>query len=218
MNAEIKKCADAKDVKGLRYIFVDCLDVDPTFESYEEDYEYCKKIKDFFVDFEEITPLKSDSFEWNEDYWVKLKVDLLKNFSEKRFLHMIEVAKVVKAEKIKRLQQERQALKTEQEKSNFMKDEPNKLIQPVQNISFDADKQEKQTEEKRKKLELENQRVQEKIDRDERERAERKEKLKAEEIARKQQMVSANNSSKKVWGIVAVAVVILIIILAAVLH
>ena len=65
MNSEIKKCADKNDIKGLRYIFADCLDVDPTFKSYEEDYEYCKKLKDFFVEYKEITPFKSNISEWN---------------------------------------------------------------------------------------------------------------------------------------------------------
>ena len=44
---------------------------------------------------------------WNEKYWVQIKMDLMKNFSEKRFSHMREVAKVIYAEKIKRLEQER---------------------------------------------------------------------------------------------------------------
>ena len=48
MLAEVKKCADRRDIKGLRYIFVDCLDVDPTFEKYKVDYEYCKKIPGMF--------------------------------------------------------------------------------------------------------------------------------------------------------------------------
>lgn len=220
MNIEIKKCADQNDVKGLRYIFVDCLDVDPTFESYKEDYEYCKRIKGFFVDFEDITPLRTNSSDWNEDYWVKLKVDLLKNFSEKRFLHMIEVAKVVKADKIRRLQQERHLSKVEQEKSipknNF---DVHESVKPVHGTSFDAEEQKKLLAEKQKELQIEYQMVQEKIERENMQRAERAEKLKAEELARKQQMVSANNSSKKVWGIVAlVAVVILVIILIAVLR
>ena len=133
---------------------------------------------------------------------------------------MIEVAKVVKADKIRRLQQERQLSKAEQEKSipknNFDVHESVKL---VQDTSFDADEQKKLLAEKQKELQIEYQRAQEKIERENRKRAERAEKLKAEELARKQQMASANNSSKKVWGIVAlVAVAILVIILVAVLR
>lgn len=44
MDAEIKKFADSKDLKSLKYIFVDSLDVDPTFVRYEEEYNYCKSI------------------------------------------------------------------------------------------------------------------------------------------------------------------------------
>lgn len=29
---EVKKCADNGDIRGLRYIFHSCLDVDPTFK------------------------------------------------------------------------------------------------------------------------------------------------------------------------------------------
>lgn len=55
MLPEVKRCADSNDIKGLRYIFVDCLDVDPTFEKYKEDYEYCKHIPGFFEDYTEIS-------------------------------------------------------------------------------------------------------------------------------------------------------------------
>ena len=44
MNTEIKKYADSGDIKSLKYIFVDSLDVDPTFVRYEEEYNYCKSI------------------------------------------------------------------------------------------------------------------------------------------------------------------------------
>lgn len=219
MNTEIKKCADENDIKGLRYIFVDCLDVDPTFESYKEDYEYCKNLKGLFVEYEEITPLKNNSSGWNEDYWVKLKVDLLKNFSEKRFFHMIKVAKVVKADKVRRLQQERLQTKTSKNETKNILEKKNNIEQPtktiVQQTSFNADEQQKNLEAKQKELQLEYQKTQAKIDRENKERAKRAERLKAEELARKQhQQGSANNSSKKVVGIVAlVAVVILIIVL-----
>ena len=39
MNKEIKNFADSRDLKSLKYIFVDCLDVDPTFVRYEEEYK-----------------------------------------------------------------------------------------------------------------------------------------------------------------------------------
>ena len=55
--AEVKKCADRGDIKGLRYIFVDCLDVDPTFEKYKDDYEHCKKIPGMFEAYQELNRL-----------------------------------------------------------------------------------------------------------------------------------------------------------------
>lgn len=42
MHTEVQNCINKKDIKGLRYIFIDCLDVDPTFEKYKEDYIVCK--------------------------------------------------------------------------------------------------------------------------------------------------------------------------------
>ena len=109
MLAEVKKCIESKDIKGLHYIFVDSLDVDPTFEKYNEDYEYCKGINGFLEPHVDITPFSS-SEKWNEKYWVQIKMDLMKNFSEKRFSHMREVVKVIYSEKIKRLELERERL------------------------------------------------------------------------------------------------------------
>ncbi|WP_331497099.1 hypothetical protein [Romboutsia ilealis] len=34
MIAGVKKCIDTGDIKALRYIFLDSLDIDPTFEKY----------------------------------------------------------------------------------------------------------------------------------------------------------------------------------------
>lgn len=103
MNKEIEKCVNSQDMVGLRYIFADSLDVDPTFVQYREDYEYCGNLPGFWEEYEERTPFIHDQGRWNEDYWVKLKFDLGKNFSRKRFEHMMNVAKIVKAEKIERL-------------------------------------------------------------------------------------------------------------------
>ena len=107
MHTEVKKCVADNDIKGLRYIFADALDVDPTFEKYKEDYAYCKTINGFFETFIECTRLSFDKNQWNRKYWNQLKMDILKNFSEKRYEHMIQVAQIVYAEKIQRLQKER---------------------------------------------------------------------------------------------------------------
>lgn len=107
MLAEVKRRVDNNDIKGLHYIFVDALDVDPTFEGYRKEYEYCSRINGFFEEHKEMTLMSSDVARWDRSYWDKLKMDLMKNFSKKRFEHMREVAKVVYSEKIKRLSTER---------------------------------------------------------------------------------------------------------------
>lgn len=107
MLAEIRKCAEAHDIKGLRYIFVDSLDVDPTFEKYKEDYEFCKGIPGLFEAHQPLKGIVPDKDQWTMQYWEQLKLDLMKNFSEIRFEHMIEVAKVVYSDKIARLLNER---------------------------------------------------------------------------------------------------------------
>lgn len=111
MLVEVKKCADMNDIKGLRYIFIDSLDVDPTFEKYGQDYNYCKGLSGFFDSYEEITRLRQNSAEWDASYWNQIKRDLVKNFSQIRFEHMIQVAKVVYSDKVERLVSERAAKK-----------------------------------------------------------------------------------------------------------
>ena len=106
MHEEVKKAVQNSDIKRLKYIFVDSLDVDPTFENYREDFDYCSKYN-MFENHEVLTRLQKDSTNWTSDYWKSLKKDLIKNFSKKRLEHMIEVAKVVYKEKVERLKKER---------------------------------------------------------------------------------------------------------------
>ena len=47
MTESIKQWADAGNIKELRYVFLDALDVDPTFEKYVQDWNYCKKVPGF---------------------------------------------------------------------------------------------------------------------------------------------------------------------------
>ena len=107
MHDEVKKYADAGDVKSLKYIFDDCLDVDPTFEKYLDDYNYCAK-KGLFEPHKNLSDFSNRQADWNENYWQILKRDLLKNFSRERLDHMRKVALVVLADKVARLQRERQ--------------------------------------------------------------------------------------------------------------
>jgi len=111
MISGIKKCIEDKDIVGLRYIFLDSLDVDPTFEQYQSDYNICKNIEGMFEPYIELTPLSLSSSDWNMEYWGKIKFDQKKNFSEKRFEHMRTIAKEVHAEKVKRLMAEREEKK-----------------------------------------------------------------------------------------------------------
>ena len=106
MHKQVKEYLGKGDIRGLRYVFLDSLDVDPTFEDYQEDYDNCKKVSGFFDEHQELTPV-ADRSQWNNDYWQRLKRDLEKNFSRKRFEHMKAVAKVVYADKAARLLNER---------------------------------------------------------------------------------------------------------------
>lgn len=107
MIKELNRYIENNDMIGLRYIFLDCLDVDPTFEKYKEGYDRVKTIEGFFEDYVEIHPLIEDQEKWNEDYWIQLKNDLRENFSEKRFMHMRKVAKIYFSDKISKLQRQR---------------------------------------------------------------------------------------------------------------
>lgn len=107
MDIEIKKFAESRDLKSLKYIFVDSLDVDPTFEKYKDEYNYCKSIPGLLEQHIELTPFTGDESSWNEAYWTKLKMDLLKNFSDRRMTHMREVANVYLDEKAQRIRAER---------------------------------------------------------------------------------------------------------------
>ena len=113
MIAEVKKYIDNNDIKGIRYVFIDSLDVDPTFDKYRETYDECKNLAGLFEEYKELSELSPNKNSWNREYWKNIKIDLEKNFSKKRFEYMIEVAKVVYAEKVERLNRERKLEKNE---------------------------------------------------------------------------------------------------------
>ncbi len=163
MHQDVKECADKGDIKGLRYIFADCLDVDPTFEKYEQDYEYCKNIPGLFEPHKELEPLKQDENSWNEAYWIKLKTDFMKNFSLVRFQHMRQAAQVVYKDKIIRIANERK--RAEQ----AVKDRVS-VVQPAgagigpdidasYAVSLSREQQEQELNIKRKKLEEDNRKI-----------------------------------------------------------
>lgn len=110
MHDAIKKYVESQNKLSLKYALADGFDVDPTYEKYEEDLAYCKKnMPDLFEPYTELTLLINDKSQWNEAYWLKLKKDIITNFSEKRFNHMREVAKYVFRSKVSRLENERKA-------------------------------------------------------------------------------------------------------------
>lgn len=123
MDSIIKNYADNGEIRHLRYIFLDSLDVDPTFENYKEELEYCRNIPGMFEPYKELSPLKSDPSEWNDEYWISIKKDLKKNYSLKRFEHMIKVAKVVYSDKIERITLERKERKEEEERRQKEREE-----------------------------------------------------------------------------------------------
>lgn len=222
MLAEVKKCADAHDIKGLRYIFVDCLDVDPTFEKYREDYEFCcKKIDGLFDPHQTLSGIKEQPGTWTTEYWEQLKLDLMKNFSQIRFEHMIKVARIVYADKISRLLSERSSVQNSAAVSkNVQKADIMPESQPrLQNVSPSAASGTFIDAETLKKLEADRKRLEEDNRRIEAERAAQKKRIAAiQEQANKPKTLNAEeNGSKKVVGIVlaiAVVVVIVLIIMA----
>lgn len=225
MHTEVKKCVADNDIKGLRYIFADALDVDPTFEKYKEDYAYCKTINGFFEPFIECTRLSFDKNQWNRKYWNQLKMDILKNFSEKRYEHMIQVAQIVYAEKIQRLQKERSM-----QKKNTLNEAQSTVTNSQENQRSMASKNDNRktkviefegkllSEEavneilmKRKKNAEENKRVEERIAQQNVQHIERK----VNENYNSGQ--KGESESKKALGIAAVIVIVIILIIVMII-
>lgn len=167
MHEEVKQAVQTGDIKRLKYIFVDSLDVDPTFENYREDFDYCVK-HNIFENHEVLTKLQKDSSNWTFDYWKYLKKDLTKNFSKKRMEHMIEVARVIYKEKVERLKKERT------KSSNSRIEEPVKeevrlkasngqITQNSSTINSIQEEERRRLEEARKKIEEENRAIERKM-------------------------------------------------------
>ena len=147
----IKEHADHGDRESLKYIFVDALDVDPTFKRYEEGYNYCKQIPGLLEEHVELTPFLSDKSQWNDTYWTRLKRDLEKNFSDKRISHMREVAKVILSEKVDKIQAER----TLQMSPSRKQESVPSSVRPTQSSISKEEEKNKQLEEDRRRVALE---------------------------------------------------------------
>ena len=217
---EVKKCADNGDIRGLRYIFHSCLDVDPTFKGYERAYEDYKNAPGLFVDHtnENLMKLKENNVDgsWNLEYWNQLKKDLLENFSQKRFEHMREVAKVVYKDKICRIEEKRhQPDKThvttvEEKKQNegsmgaALKFNEHSEAQRLINEQIERERRDK--ERKQKELEENNARVEKEEQQKEAERRKRMQSYNDEIQG------SGGGERKKVMGVVLAIVAVMIIV------
>ena len=218
MDIRIKSYADNRDLKELKYIFVDALDVDTTFVRYEEEYNYCKSIPGLLEAHIELTPFRQDKRHWDEAYWTSLKMDLVKNFSDRRMMHMKEVAQVFLAEKITRILKERDAAivtaPTTAPAAPMVEDkiEPVTATTDATPVISRAEQEKRELEKAKRKLEEENRRT---------EAARQAEARRIEQQRRIHQTTTqttpTGDSSKKAIGIavavLAVAAVVLILVL-----
>ena len=222
MDSVIKSYADNHEIKKLKYIFLDALDVDPTFAHYQEGYEYCKKkLPDFLDEYVELTPFKLDPKCWDEEYWISLKVDLNKNFSDRRMMHMREVAKVFLAEKIKRMQEEREREDASDHRvvsNSVSQDQPENTVIEDESGSSLQDQERLRVEEEKRKFQ-ERQRQQERANNRKRQESQHK------KLVKENQNVGSATSKKKVSSkkeigivVIIVAVLVAIGILVLVLH
>lgn len=105
MNDEIKQQIDSGKLLQARYSMRFALKLDPSGESFADDLKYCKNKPGFFEPHKELTPFRSDKSRWDINYWNALKSDLTDNYSEKRYLHMLEVVKVVFSAKLRSIKE-----------------------------------------------------------------------------------------------------------------
>ena len=99
LHADIKKAVDSGDIDYLKYTFSTCLDGDPTFDKYLEDYEYCKSKGILFIPHIELHPMSFEAV--NEKYWVQLQKDFRENPSIERLEHMRVVARILYRDRIR---------------------------------------------------------------------------------------------------------------------
>lgn len=102
---DVKSAVESGNISSLKYFFCDCLDGDPTFAEYEEDYEYCKSKGVFFVPHTELHPMSCGAVD--ESYWVQLKKDFMQNPSVERMEHMREVAKILYSSRIRKIEEDK---------------------------------------------------------------------------------------------------------------
>ncbi len=130
MHDEVKKSIAQGNGGNLRYFFVDCFNIDPTFAAYQEDFDYCRQ-HNVFEPQRRLTPFRSDEHSWDKDYWLNLKADLQDNFSEERMLHMINVAKFIYRDKIKNSQHNKATVQQMENIDNHNEDNKKYRIEKI---------------------------------------------------------------------------------------
>lgn len=207
MDINVKNLADSGDIKSLKYLFVDSLDVDPTFVRYEEDYNYCKSVPGLLETHIELTPFSNNEADWDEAYWAKLKMDLIKNFSNERMSHMRKVAKTFLADKVERILAERsrkvEVKEVEKTKVN---------VTPTPSTSSakaypSKEEQERILAEERRKLEREQLEFEAKQEAERKRREEQRRRI-LEQSSQRVHTTQSGTVSKKVIGIAAAAVAV----------
>lgn len=148
MNANVKQAADRGDRDRIKFVFLDSLDVDPTFEDYIEEFEYCKS-KGLFDAHQDMTELRLSNLD--ESYWFALKKDFKKNPSVERLNHMRKVAKVLFADKVRRLEQERAGVKTGEKETHSSE----AVKAPISTVREVFGKKGEKAQEEKEKLEKE---------------------------------------------------------------
>lgn len=94
------------DFLSLRRYFYNGFDLDPTFDTYQSDFEYCKE-RGFVESHKGLTPFVYDQSLWTKDYYDKIHGDLLRNLSSYRVKHLKRVARFVFKTKIEKIEARR---------------------------------------------------------------------------------------------------------------
>lgn len=219
MDKKIKQYADDGDLTSLKYIFVDSLDVDPTFAQYEDAYNYCKAIPGLLEQHIELTPFINDASQWTETYWAKLKMDLKKNFSDQRMSHMRKVARAFLADKAQRILKERQASLVSTttapiQSAPHTSTRPASPTPKVQSTVPSEAEQEKALQAERQRIEAENRRIAAEQEAKKRAAAARAAALEKEnQRFERQQRTESGAFPKKAVGIaIAVVAVVLVVV------
>lgn len=210
LRPKIKEYAGSGNVVGLHYIFRDALDADPTFEYYLDSYRYCEeKVPNFFDAHRELTPFSQEPRQWDNAYWVQMKMDLMENFSKERYEHLRKVARVYYAEKIQRIREEERQKNAVQKPIAYPA--PSKTVRSTTATKEEADREfELKKRLRQKEAEENNQKV------EEHKAAQQKEIEQAIENSKKSQKKAEDDHTKKLMGavlIVVVAVVALFLLL-----